>query len=252
MLKPSRAPKLQKLIPILWVSLSIGLAACTGSPDPATNTAAPTTAQAQTAAAPSQTVAPATTAPPASEGQLRLVLASEGNEARYRVREQLANLAFPSDAIGATSAVSGLIVLAEDGAILREESKFLVDLTTLRSDNNRRDNFIQRNTLQTGSYPTAEFVPTEALGLLSPLPTTGEVKFQLVGELTVHGVTHVVTWEVTAQAVDGRALTGSAVTSVTFGDFGMTAPQVPVVLSVQETIGLELDFHLILDGSTSP
>jgi hypothetical protein len=32
----------------------------------------------------------------------------------------------------------------------------------------------------------------------------------------------------------------------------MTAPQIPVALSVQETIGLELDFHLILDASTSP
>ncbi|MCI0356842.1 MAG: YceI family protein, partial [Acidobacteria bacterium] len=89
-------------------------------------------------------------------------------------------------------------------------------------------------------------------GLPSPLPTTGEVKFQLVGELTVHGVTRTVTWEVTAQAVDGRELVGSAATSVTFADFGMTAPQVPVVLSVQENIGLELDFHLILDASTSP
>jgi len=68
----------------------------------------------------------------------------------------------------------------------------------------------------------------------------------------VHGVTRPVTWEVTAQAVDGRELVGSVTTSVTFGDFGMTAPQVPMVLNVQETIGLELDFHLILDASTSP
>ncbi len=252
MLKPSRALKLQKLIATLWVTLSIGLAACSGTPGPVTNTAAPAPTQAQAVATPAHTAAPATTAPPATGGQLRLVLASEGNEARYRVREQLANLAFPSDAIGKTSAVSGLIVLAEDGAIVREESKFVVDLTTLRSDNNRRDNFIQRNTLQTGSYPMAEFAPTEALGLPFPLPTTGEVNFQLVGELTVHGVTHGVTWEVTAQAVDGRELVGSAATSVTFADFGMTAPQVPVVLSVQENIGLELDFHLILDASTSP
>jgi hypothetical protein len=40
---------------------------------------------------------------------------------------------------------------------------------------------------------------------------------------------------------------GSAVTSFTFADFGMTVPRVSVVLSVEETIKLELDFHLVLE-----
>jgi polyisoprenoid-binding protein YceI len=73
------------------------------------------------------------------------------------------------------------------------------------------------------------------------------VTFQLVGDLTVHGVTRPTTWEVTAQIVDGQALVGSATTSFTFADFGMTAPRVSVVLSVEETIKLELDFHLVLE-----
>jgi polyisoprenoid-binding protein YceI len=74
------------------------------------------------------------------------------------------------------------------------------------------------------------------------------VTFQLVGDLTVHGVTHPTTWDVTAQ-VAGQALTGSASTSVTFEDFNMTPPRVPVVLSVEDNITLIVDFNLVLDTS---
>jgi hypothetical protein len=54
-------------------------------------------------------------------------------------------------------------------------------------------------------------------------------------------VTKPVVWDVRA-TVDGSRITGTATTTVTFADFGMTQPRVPIVLSVEETITLELDF----------
>jgi polyisoprenoid-binding protein YceI len=173
-----------------------------------------------------------------------LVLDPSKSEARYRVREQLASLKLPSDAIGATSVISGALVIEPDGTLVSQASKFVVDLTTLKSDQSRRDRFIQNGTLQTRSYPTAEFVPTKAIGLPSPLPTSGTVTFQLVGDMTIHSVTRPATWDVTAQ-VNGQELSGSASTSFTFEDFGMTPPRVPVVLSVEDNIKLEIDFHLV-------
>jgi polyisoprenoid-binding protein YceI len=80
--------------------------------------------------------------------------------------------------------------------------------------------------------------------LPSPLPTSGPVTFQLAGDLTVHGVTHPTTWDVTAQ-IAGQSLTGSASTTVTFEDFGMTQPKVPVVLSVEDNLKLIVDFDLV-------
>ncbi len=175
---------------------------------------------------------------------MRFTLVPGGSEARYRVREQLARLSFPSDAVGTTRAISGQVVVNPDGTIVSEESKIVVDLTTLRSDESRRDNYIQNNTLQTSRFPTAEFVPKEIRGLPSPLPDSGEGQFQLSGDLTLHGVTRPVTWEVTAR-LDGQTLTGSATTSFTFADFNLTVPQVFVVLSVDETIRLEVDFQFV-------
>jgi polyisoprenoid-binding protein YceI len=209
----------------------------------------PTTAPTQPAA-PEPTATPATptepmatTAADSSGGVLRLVVAPEGNEARFQVREQLVSLTLPSDAVGTTTGVSGAIVIQPDGQVLAGESRFSVDLTTLRSDSDRRDGYIQRNTLETGTYPEAIFVPTSVAGLPSPLPASGAVAFRLTGDLTVHGVTLPVTWDVTA-TIEGRTLRGTAATSITFTEFGMKLPRVGPVLSVEDLIALELDFTL--------
>jgi hypothetical protein len=82
------------------------------------------------------------------------------------------------------------------------------------------------------------------VGLPSPLPTSGEVTFQLIGDMTLHGVSAPATWEVTAQ-VNGPDLTGKASTSFPFNTFGMQIPQVFSVLSVEDNIRLEYDFHLV-------
>jgi polyisoprenoid-binding protein YceI len=216
------------------------------TPDSPTATVSSATLPAPTPA--SATPGAPTSGSPAPTDQLRLVLDPAQSEARYQAREQLANISFPTDAVGTTKAISGTIVIDESGTIVSQASKFVVDLTTLKSDKAQRDRFIQRNTLQTDTYPTAEFVPTQVVGLPSPLPTSGPVTFQLVGDLTVYGVTHPTTWDVTAQ-VAGQALTGSASTSVTFEDFNMTPPRVPVVLSVEDNITLIVDFNLVLDTS---
>ncbi len=138
---------------------------------------------------------------------------------------------------------SGAIVLAPDGRIVSEESRFEVDLRSLRSDQPGRDTFIQQNTLKILHFPTAVFEPREASGLPWPLPEKREFTFHLTGDPALHGVTRPVTWDVTAR-IEGDRLVVTAVTQVTFPDFGMEQPRVALVLSVEETIQLELDFTL--------
>src|SRR5512143_1159562 len=47
-----------------------------------------------------------------------MTLVAGQNSASYRVREQLARLSFPSDAVGTTKAVSGQVVANADGSIV--------------------------------------------------------------------------------------------------------------------------------------
>jgi polyisoprenoid-binding protein YceI len=177
-------------------------------------------------------------------GPVRFELAPSGNEARYRVKEQLAGVDLPGEAVGATSAITGAVVLGSSGAIVPGSSSFTVDITGLKSDSARRDGYIQRNTLQTAQYPKVELAITELRGLKYPLPASGELKFELIGDLTVHGVTKPSTWQVTAVPRDG-GIAGTATTSFAFADFGLTKPRVMSVLSVEDTIALEYAFHLV-------
>lgn len=178
------------------------------------------------------------------------VVAPEGSEARYRVREQLARINFPSDAVGRTDRLEGRIVILPDGRIDRAVSAFEVHLASLESDSDRRDNFIRRNTLSTDAHPAARLVPTALEGLPSPLPGSGEASFRLAGDFTVRGVTRPTLWDVTAEFVDGAVL-GRASTRFTFGDFGLEIPRVGSVLSVNDDIRLEVDFILVPEEAGS-
>jgi polyisoprenoid-binding protein YceI len=179
----------------------------------------------------------------AGKPAFRFRTAADGNEARYLVREQLAGLDLPNDAVGRTKNVDGMIVFDDKGVIVRDSSKFVIDLTTLTSDKPRRDNFIKSRTLQTDKYPTATFVPFELRGLPANLPKTGTVTFQVAGQLTIHGVPRFTVWNATAEA-GADTYAGTASTAFVFDDFRLEQPAVPVVLSLNDTIKLEYDFTL--------
>jgi polyisoprenoid-binding protein YceI len=174
---------------------------------------------------------------------VRLDLTS-GTIARYRVREQLAGISFPSDAVGTTDAVAGTIVVNPDGTLDAARSKITVDLGTLKSDQDMRDGYVRRNTLETEAYPTLTFVPTRAVGLPSPLPAgmQAQAGFQLVGDMTLRGVTKEVTWNVVATFGSDR-VQGRASTTFPFSLFEMKKPSLARLLSVDEDITLEIEFR---------
>ena len=178
----------------------------------------------------------------AAPARLRFVVAPNGNEARYRVREQFVNVDLPNDAVGVTKDVAGSLIVDAKGGVVRDSSKIVVTLTNLKSDKDRRDNFLKRRTMETEKFPTVELVPTAIKGLaLKPSGTTA-VPFEIIGDLTVHGVTRPTTWTGTARA-EGDDVVGTVTTMFTFKDFSLEQPRVPVLLSIADTIKLEYDFR---------
>lgn len=162
-----------------------------------------------------------------------------GATATYRVREQLARLNLPNDAVGVTAA-SGVLVIESDGAF-GQESALTVDLRALKSDESRRDAWLRENTLHTDRFPIARFVPKRQRGLTLPLPAAGTVTFQLIGDMTLHGVTSELTWNVTARLSPGAAA-GQATTRFPFAKFSIPVPKLLGLISVEDDIRLELDF----------
>ncbi len=181
---------------------------------------------------------------------LRLETAETGNEVRYRVRERLVELNMPNDAIGRTGAVTGAIALDSTGRIIPSASLFTAQVTGLISDRDRRDRYVRERILAADDNPLVELAPTAIRGVKLPLPTSGSGAFELLGNLTIKGVTRPTVWKVDARfAPDG--MTGTAATAFTFEDFGLTQPRVPVLLSVADTIRLEYTFRLVSAATSS-
>ena len=245
------------IIPALALIVA-ALAACSSpTPQPATPTTAPaptavpatpTTAPVPTAApiaptsapAPAPTTAP--TAPPAASAGLVFTL-GEDTVARYKVEETLARQGFVV-ATGETSDVSGRIVFDADGGIVAEESAIAMQAATLVTDSDRRDRYVRERTLQTAQYPEIVFRPTSADGLTTPLTDAqGAIDFTISGDLTIIDQTRPITWNASADfGAGGAEITGLATTEFTFEDFAMDKPSVAIVLSVEDTIRLEIEF----------
>jgi polyisoprenoid-binding protein YceI len=175
---------------------------------------------------------------------LRFALAPTGNAARYRVREQLVGHDLPNDAIGETTRLTGSISFDSNGKVIPQASRFTVDAGSFVSDKDRRDGFVRGRLLEADQYPTIVLVPTEVRGVSLPLPKSGSLPIEMTADLIVRGVSRPTIWKGTAQFEPGR-IVGSAGTAFTFADIQLEQPRVPVLLSVADTIRLEINFNLL-------
>ena len=139
--------------------------------------------------------------------------------AGYRIEEELGNVG-ANTAVGRTQDVTGQMVI--DGTTISELS-IEVDMTTLVSDDHRRDDQLRDRGLETDAFPTATFSITEPIDLGSA-PKRGErIDVDANGALTLHGVTQQVT--VPIEAVwDGDAIEALASFDVALSDYGSTHP----------------------------
>jgi polyisoprenoid-binding protein YceI len=146
--------------------------------------------------------------------------------AGYRVREQLASLSAESDAVGRTDKVTGSITVETSGTTTTLTAASLsVDMTTLRSDESRRDNRLRNEGLETDAYLTATFVLTAPVEVPAAALTGTASDVTLTGDLTVHGVTKWVQIPAQAQLVDGTIQVAGSLT-FPLSDYAIVAPNV--------------------------
>src|SRR6266511_4834433 len=112
----------------------------------------------------------------------------------YRVKEVLFGQS--NVAVGRTNSISGSMKVS--GTTVTAAT-FAVDMTTVASDQSRRDGQFNGRIMETSTYPTATFKLTEPIDL-GAIPAEGPSQtFQAKGELTMHGVTKAVTFQLTGQ-----------------------------------------------------
>jgi polyisoprenoid-binding protein YceI len=188
---------------------------------------------------PTPSVSATATAPALPAGARRFVVVPERSIATIRVREQVAAIPAPGDAILTTSAFEGTLVLLADG-MFASGSTLSADLDTLKSDSDLRDEWIKFNTLNTRVYPRAEYTLTRMNGVPLPLATQGEWAATLEGTMRIHGVERTLSWPVQITRSPGEVHVRGA-TGFKFGDYGMAVPANRLILSVVDDVRLEID-----------
>jgi polyisoprenoid-binding protein YceI len=162
-----------------------------------------------------------------------------GSFVGYRVKETLASIG-ATEAVGRTPDVTGSVTI-EGTAITAAE--FTADLTTLRSDSDRRDGQLRRQALETDRFPTAAFRLTSPADLGSMPAEGATLDVTVTGELTLHGVTKPVQIPLQARLAGG-AVTIAGSLPIAFADYSITPPSAGIVLSVEDRGVLELQLQL--------
>jgi polyisoprenoid-binding protein YceI len=162
-----------------------------------------------------------------------------GSQAGYRVHESLAGQS--TTAVGRTGKVTGSAVIS--GSQLGSAT-FTVDMASVTSDKSQRDDrFRSSSVLDTSQYPNGTFTLTQpvALGTV-PAPGT-KVTEHATGNLTLHGVTKTVNFEVTAVR-SGSTIQVQGSIPVTFSDFNVTAPDFAGFVTVDHSGQVEFLLNL--------
>jgi polyisoprenoid-binding protein YceI len=137
---------------------------------------------------------------------------------QYRVTEVL--FGQDAEATGAADGVTGTVEIA--GTVV-ESVDIEVDMTTFESPEAQRDGQFQGRIMETADFPTATFTLTEPLDL-GAVPADGErITVEATGDLTMHGVTREVTFELTA-ALNGSTFAAEAAIPITFSDYDIDDP----------------------------
>lgn len=136
-----------------------------------------------------------------------------GSRAQYRAKEVL--FGQDSEATGTTDSVSGSLTAA--GSTI-SAAAVEVDMTSIESDESRRDSQFHGRIMATATYPTATFVLTEPIEL-GALPGDGErIGVEATGELTLRGVTQTVTVTLEAALQDGLIVVHTTI-PIDFDDY---------------------------------
>jgi len=182
------------------------------------------------------TVPSGANAKPESNPEMILEILDETN-ASYRIGETLTWFPDPITAIARTSDVTGKIIFNGDGTIA-EGSSIVVGVSTLKSDKPKRDGWVQRSS---GLGNKVTFSVKENPGMPWPIPESGSIDFVLSGDMVIAGETIRSEWNVSATFYPD-AVSGTASTTVTWNEIGLSKPGLSFIISVDDIILLEIDF----------
>lgn len=164
------------------------------------------------------------------------------SEARFSIDELL--LGEPTTVIGRTQELAGEILIDLESPENSELGAIVVNVGTLRTDNEFRNRALRGQILQANNpdYEVATFVPSALIGLPEQINIGDTVDFQIEGTLFVHGVNQPVVFDAQVTVISNSVIEGYVSATVRYEDFDITIPEAAGVADVSDEVVLELDF----------
>ncbi len=147
-------------------------------------------------------------------------ITTEGSEVGYRVSEVLFGI--DTEGVGRTEDVTGSVTLVDT---TMTEAEFTVDVASMKSDDGRRDGQFRGRIMETQTFPTASFTLTSPIDLGVTATEGATLDTTISGELTMHGVTNPVSFEIAAK-IEGNRLGVIGTIPITFVDYDIVDPSI--------------------------
>jgi polyisoprenoid-binding protein YceI len=159
-----------------------------------------------------------TTAAPAGNALSGTWRPTTGSVLGYRVKEVLFGQS--NEAVGRTNDISGSMTITGSSV---SEVDLTVNMKTVSSDRDQRDGQFQGRIMNTARYPTATFKLTQPLTLATIPTDSAVVEAKATGDLTLHGTTRSVTFDLKAQR-DGANVKVNGTIPIVFADYSIPNP----------------------------
>lgn len=177
-----------------------------------------------------------------STGQTVFSIVPEESEVRFIIDEELFNQ--PNPVTGRTNEVAGEIAVDFENPANSEVGPIRINMRSILTDNEFRNRALRNRILLSSEdeFEFGEFVPTAIENMPEVVAMGQPIAFQIVGDLTVRGVTQPVTFNATVMPVSETRLEGLATANVLYADFDMEIPSAPGVANISDDVDLEIEF----------
>jgi len=197
-------------------------------------------AASDSAVEPTATPEPAAAAEDAPDRTL-FRISQDDSQVRFIIDEVLAGN--PNTVVAATNSVAGDIIVNFTDPSASQIGQIAINARTFVTDNEFRDDSIRGRILRSDEFEFITFEPTALEGLpTEPVAPGATLEFQIIGDLTVKGVTQQITFDTSVTLVDATHIEGTARAQTRYPDFDITIRTPPLVSSVEEGVILEIDF----------
>ncbi len=184
-----------------------------------------------------------------ADGVRTFTIVAEESEASYTVGEEFLSEAVSrlgvvlglTETVGSTNEVEGEFELDLNDPFPLVANHFTVNIRSLTSDQSRRDERIQEQSLESNKYPIAEFTATAIEDFPESYTEGEEISFKLIGDLTIREISNPVTFDMTA-TLDGNSITGNASTIILMSDYGFAPPSFANFFVVEDETLIQLTF----------